>query len=186
MSARRDDKLIFTGPVGAGKTTAIASLSDSPPVRTDAWATDMTSARKPETTVALDYGVLRLDDGGKLHLYGTPGQERFDFMWEILTRGGIGLVLLLDNTRADPFQDMRFFLRRFQPFIDATGAVIGVTRMDLRETPRLEAYCQTLAQWGLRVPVLEVDARRRGDVVLLVQALLFHLDPGITLEDDNG
>ena len=104
-------KIIFTGPVGAGKTTAINSISDLPPIKTDASASDMAKYRKASTTVALDYGVMNLPGGEKLHLYGTPGQERFDFMWDILVTGGIGLVLLLDNTRADPFQDMRFFFR---------------------------------------------------------------------------
>jgi signal recognition particle receptor subunit beta len=102
-------KIIFTGPVGAGKTTAINSISDLPPVKTDAAASDMTKSKKSATTVAMDYGVMNLPGGEKLHLYGTPGQERFDFMWDILVTGGIGLVLLLDNTRADPFVDMKFF-----------------------------------------------------------------------------
>ena len=72
-------KIIFTGPVGAGKTTAIAALSDIAPVSTAAKATDMTRDRKEKTTVAMDYGAMRLEDGGTVHLYGTPGQERFDF-----------------------------------------------------------------------------------------------------------
>lgn len=101
-------KIIFTGPVGAGKTTAIGSLSDDAPLSTDENASDMTRERKPRTTVALDYGVMKLDGKEKIHLYGTPGQERFDFMWDILTEGGIGLVLLLNNSRPDPFKDMRF------------------------------------------------------------------------------
>ncbi|RKZ90665.1 MAG: GTP-binding protein, partial [Gammaproteobacteria bacterium] len=86
-----DYKIIFTGPVGAGKTTAITSISDVPPVGTDASASDMTKKRKGSTTVAMDYGILKLDGGEQIHLYGTPGQERFDFMWEILTTGGLGL-----------------------------------------------------------------------------------------------
>lgn len=106
-------KIIFTGPVGAGKTTAISSLSDIPPVKTDRLASDMTRKRKPETTVAMDYGLVNLADGVAIHLYGTPGQERFDFMWEILVEGGIGLVLLIDNTRPDPFVDLRFFVKAF-------------------------------------------------------------------------
>ena len=101
------DKIIFTGPVGAGKTTAIGAISDIPTVVTDASASDMTLNRKGYTTVALDYGLLYLDDRTKVHLYGTPGQERFDFMWEILTNGGIGLILLLDNSRANPLKDMQ-------------------------------------------------------------------------------
>ena len=180
------NKLIFTGPVGAGKTTAIASLSDEPPVRTDALASDMTRKFKQDTTVALDYGVMTLEGGGKLHLYGTPGQERFDFMWEILTEGGIGLALLIDNSSPDPFRDLRFFLGRFQPFIDQSGLAIGITRMDLKSDPTLEAYNREIEKLGLKAPVLEVDARSRRDVSLLVQALLFHLDPGLVVEDDDG
>ena len=89
-----ESKIIFTGPVGVGKTTAIAAISDEPPIQTDARASDMTLARKANTTVAMDYGVIRLDESTKVHLYGTPGQERFDFMWEILSQGSIGLILI--------------------------------------------------------------------------------------------
>lgn len=81
-------KIIFTGPVGAGKTTAITSISDVPTLRTDEIASDMTKNRKSETTVAMDYGILNLGNGERVHLYGTPGQERFNFMWDILTEGG--------------------------------------------------------------------------------------------------
>ena len=93
-------KVIFTGPVGAVKTTAINSIIDVPPIKTDASASDMTKSRKASTTVAMDYGIMNLAGGEKLHLYGTPGQERFDFMWDILTTGGIGLVLLLGVCRS--------------------------------------------------------------------------------------
>ena len=171
-------KIIFTGPVGAGKTTAIASLSDVPPLRTDQAATDMAKDRKAETTVAMDYGLVNLADGVAIHLYGTPGQERFDFMWDILTEGGIGLVLLLDNSRREPMQDLRFFVNAFRKFIDKTGLVIGITRMDLRPVPAIEDYCQELAPLGLReIPIFEVDARERQDVSLLVESLLCSLDP---------
>ncbi|MGX2042204.1 GTP-binding protein [Methylocaldum sp. MU1018] len=175
------NKIIFTGPVGAGKTTAIASLSDVPPVKTDELARDMTKSRKPSTTVALDYGMMTLPGGEKIHLYGTPGQERFDFMWDILTTGGIGLVLLLDNTRADPFQDLRFFLSKFGNFIESTSLVIGVTQTDIRATPLLSDYHRQLEGIGLNPPIFEVDARRKKDVSLLVQALLYSIDP--ELED---
>lgn len=173
------NKIIFTGPVGAGKTTAIASLSDVPPVKTDQAASDMTKSRKASTTVALDYGMMTLPGGDKIHLYGTPGQERFDFMWDILTTGGIGLVLLLDNTRADPFQDLRFFLNKFGSFIETTSLVIGVTQMDIRPTPLLSDYHRQLGGTGLNPAIFEVDARRKKDVSLLVQALLYSIDPGL-------
>jgi signal recognition particle receptor subunit beta len=171
-------KIIFTGPVGAGKTTSIATLSDIPPVCTDEVASDMTAQRKAGTTVAMDYGRLDLPSGEHIHLYGTPGQQRFDFMWDILIEGGIGLVLLLDNTRPDPFQDMRFFLGAFRHFIDQTGVVIGVTRMDVQPVPRLSDYHLQIEQFGQRgIPIFEVDARRRYDVSLLTEALLYSIDP---------
>lgn len=172
-------KIIFTGPVGAGKTTAINSISDVPPVKTDAAASDMTKNRKSSTTVAMDYGVMNLAGGEKIHLYGTPGQERFDFMWDILTTGGIGLILLLDNTRADPFQDMKFFLDAFGKFIRDTSVAIGVTQMDLSSKPTIDDYHAQLQTYGLKPPVFEVDAREKNDVSLLVQALLYSLDPGL-------
>lgn len=175
-------KIIFTGPVGAGKTTAISSISDAPPVKTDAAASDMTKNRKSSTTVAMDYGVMNLEGGEKIHLYGTPGQERFDFMWDILTNGGIGLVLLLDNTRADPFQDMRFFLEAFDKFIANTAVAIGVTQMDVSRKPSITEYHQQLQTLGLKPPVFSVDAREHNDVSLLVQSLLYSLDPGLVGE----
>ncbi len=171
-------KIIFTGPVGAGKTTAIAALSDIDPVSTDAWASDETQVRKPKTTVAMDYGAMRLDDGSTVHLYGTPGQERFDFMWDILTEGGIGLVLLIDNARPDPMRDLRFYLEAFKRFIGKTAVVVGVSRRDVKDDPPLEAYGDQLDQLQQSmVPVFEVDARNKRDISLLVEALLSVIDP---------
>lgn len=172
-------KIIFTGPVGAGKTTAINSISDTPPVKTDASASDMTRSRKAETTVAMDYGVMNLEGGEKIHLYGTPGQERFDFMWDILVNGGIGLILLLDNSRADPFQDMKFFLDSFDDFIHKTSVAIGITQTDLNNKPTIEDYHIQLQAYPIKPAVFAVDARKKNDVSLLVQALLYSIDPGI-------
>lgn len=174
-----DHKIIFTGPVGSGKTTAIGSISDIEPVRTDELASDMTTQRKPATTVAMDYGMIRLGPQEKVHLYGTPGQERFDFMWEILTKGGIGLVLLLDNTRPTPFQDMKFYINAFRQFIDETRLVIGVTQMDVQPSPTVEGYVQSLHELNVMAPIFEIDARKREDVSMLIQALLLSHDPRI-------
>lgn len=172
-------KIIFTGPVGAGKTTAIATLSDIPPVCTDEVASDMTRGNKSETTVAMDYGVMNLDGGERLHLFGTPGQERFDFMWDILVEGGVGLVLLINNNAKDPFRDLHFFLNAFDKFINETRVVIGITRMDEDQHPAIDEYHQQLEKTKHNVPVFEVDARERRDIALLIEALLYTLDPGL-------
>lgn len=174
-----DAKIIFTGPVGAGKTTAIASISDIAAVTTDAKASDMTLNRKGYTTVALDYGALELDDGTKVHLYGTPGQERFDFMWDIICKGGLGLVLLLDNTRPNPVKDLQFFVEAFQSLLKTAPLVIGVTKMDISPTPDIETYAGILGTLDLSVPLFEVDARCRDDIKQLIMALLYSIDPGL-------
>lgn len=171
-------KIIFSGPVGAGKTTAIATISDIPPVKTEKIATDETRQVKPNTTVAMDYGVIHLGDE-RVHLYGTPGQERFDFMWDILSQGAIGLVLLISNVRPDPFADLRLFLDSFRPFASEMRMVIGLTQVDRHPTPSIEDYQQELLKIGLKVPVFEIDARSRPDVSLLIQALLLCVDPGL-------
>lgn len=121
-------KFIFTGTPGAGKTTAISAISDFPPVSTDAFATDELSDIKEQTTVAMDFGELTLESGERIGLYGTPGQDRFRHMWEILIRGGLGLIILIDNSRPDPLFDLKIYLDNFRQFILETGAVIGITR----------------------------------------------------------
>lgn len=175
-------KLMFAGPVGAGKTTAVHTLSDIEPVATDVNASDMTRKQKDETTVAMDYGLLNLEGGERIHLYGAPGQERFDFMWEILRKGALGLVLLINNSRRDPFADLDFFLHAFRDFIAEAGLVIGVTCLDQQQSPAIEDYYAHLRSnntTGVLPPVLAVDARDRADISLLVQALLISIDPGV-------
>ncbi|HEC19370.1 MAG TPA: GTP-binding protein [Gammaproteobacteria bacterium] len=172
-------KIIFTGPVGAGKTTAIGAISDIDPVTTEEVATDETKEKKELTTVAMDYGRIRLDNGEILHLYGTPGQQRFDFMWELLTEGSIGIVIMLDDTNPAPLDDVREFVEAFQGYIDQHAVVVGITRMELAKGPKIAEYRAVLAQCGLNVPVFEIDARQAKDVMLLVQALMYSLDPGL-------
>jgi len=179
-------KIIFAGPVGAGKTTSIASISDTEPFSTEEFATDEVRDIKDKTTVAMDYGVMALDNGEKIHLYGVPGQERFGFMWEILTEGGIGLILLLNNENEHPLQEMEFYLDSFNDFIERTALAVGVTRMQHGQGPGLDEYAVALAARGLKVPVLEVDGRKYEDVVTLVQSLLYTLDPGLSQSAADG
>ncbi|HIQ14191.1 MAG TPA: GTP-binding protein [Leucothrix sp.] len=173
-------KIIFTGPVGAGKTTAIQSMSDIPIISTNESASDMTKQRKSNTTVAMDYGQIKIGDKERIHLYGTPGQERFSFMWEILTKGALGLVLLLDNSRENPQQDLKFYTQAFSGFINKGELVVGITRIDDINKPNINHYRQWIDDLQIRAPVFSVDARERQDVSSLIQALLYTLDPGVT------
>jgi hypothetical protein len=176
-------KIIFAGPVGAGKTTSIAAISDIEPFTTEEFATDEVGTLKEKTTVAMDYGLMQLPNGEPIHLYGVPGQARFDFMWEIIVEGGIGLVLLLNNESEKPLEEMNFYLDSFKAFIDDTALTVGVTRMQPGKGLGLDAYAEVLAQRGINAPVFEVDGRKADDVVTLVQSLLYTLDPGLPETD---
>lgn len=176
MADANEGKILFAGPVGVGKTTSIAVLSDVPVIGTDAMASDMTVDRKAQTTVAMDYGILHLPGGGRLHLYGTPGQERFDFMWDILARGCLGLVLLLDATRPNPEADIVFYLLAFKSLLRSAPLVIGVTKRDINAQVPISAYhrwiataCmeKKIALFNDMVPVFEADGRQREDVKTL-------------------
>jgi len=173
-------KIIFTGPVGAGKTTAIQTMSDTPIVSTNEGTSDMTKNRQAHTTVAMDYGQIKIGDKEKIHLYGTPGQERFSFMWDILTKGALGLILLLDNSRENPQQDLKFYTNSFKYFIAQGELVIGITRIDEEKSPTIQDYRQWLEEQSIDAPVFSVDAREKQDVSSLVQALLYSIDPGVT------
>lgn len=170
-----DHKIIFTGPMGCGKTTAIHTYSEIAPVMTEVKATDEVKNLKENTTVALDYGAITLDEETKVHLYGTPGQARFDFMWEILGKGSHGVVLLLDHTDPDPLERMKFYLDRFAPLVKKTPVVIGVNKFD-SPAPHdltLDDYRKAVCDMGLDLEVFSVDIRKEEDVRLLIMTLLF-------------
>jgi len=162
--------------VGSGKTTAIESLTDQNAVSTDVSVSDeITLERKSTTTVAMDYGTLKIDDelDSIVHVYGTPGQERFDFMWEILTEGANGLIILLDNNRNYPFRDLKFFSEQFADFIAETGRlIIGITRLDIREPLLPEVYEDWMEQLGLTAEIINIDPRQKQDVLNLVHKVL--------------
>jgi len=172
-------KLVFTGSMGAGKTTAIATISEIPVINTDVHTTDLSSSQsKEKTTVAMDYGELTLEDGQKLRLYGTPGQHRFDYMWKILVKGALGLIILVDNAGSDPIGDLARYLDNFREVINETSAVIGVTRMDIAPQPPLQLYYHYLQEKKIPLPIYPIDARSRDSVVMLIQALMAMLEFG--------
>lgn len=175
-----ENKIIFTGPVGAGKTTSIQSVSDIMVVGTEAKASDDVAKRKSNTTVAMDYGVLNLEGGKRVHLYGTPGQERFNFMWEILSEHAIGFIILIDSVRPDPLGDLDFFVKAFRKSITHCGdaLVVGITRTEVNpQVDLLDRFNKHLADLKLNVPVFEVDGRERKDVKQMLLALLTMIDP---------
>ncbi len=174
-----DLKIIFTGPVGAGKTTAISSISDVPPVNTDKAASDMTKVKKNQTTVAFDYGVMNLNGDEKIHLYGTPGQERFNFMWDILSTNALGVILLIDGSRKEPLNDLIFFINVFKDLISKTALAVGVSQLDKSANKCLKPYNKKLREMNIKSAVFEVDARSKTDISLLVKALLFSIDQGL-------
>lgn len=173
MDAPREYKLLFTGSMGAGKTTAIAAISQVPPVSTDVANTDPGAFDKATTTAAMDYGELTLEGGDRLRLYGTPGQARFDFMWRILGRGALGVVVLVDNSRADPLDDLRTYLGAFAEVARGARAVVGIGRSESHPSPGIAQFHAVAESLGLQVPILSVDVRRREDVLLLLD-ILFH------------
>lgn len=168
-------KILFSGPMGAGKTTAIAAISDEAPVSTDVYNSDRATFDKELTTAGLDYGSILLGDGATVRLYGTPGQARFRFMWDILANNAAGIILLIDAAQADA-------LVQLDAFVDAFGAgrrapiVIGVGRTGDPGAFLLDSFAQRLESRGLTLPLFGVDVRRREDVLLLVDTLLCVLE----------
>lgn len=175
MSAK-EYKLVFTGTMGAGKTTAIAAISEVAPVRTDVQRSEHVTDEKVTTTAALDYGEVTLPHGDVLRLYGTPGQGRFDFMWRILSEGALGVIVLVDNRRPDPLADLREYLVAFSDVVQGSRAVVGVGRMDTHPTPDLDAYYDACAEIGLHAPIVSVDVRSRDDVLLLLDILFNQIE----------
>jgi signal recognition particle receptor subunit beta len=180
----KEYKILFTGTMGAGKTTAIGSISEIAPVVTDVANTDLSLA-KARTTVGLDFGQITLDNGDRIRLFGTPGQARFDFLWKILVRNALGLIILIDNSRPLPLADLAVYLDGFADELQTLPCAIGIGRMDAHPTPSLDAYADMLASRNFTFPLLPVDVRQRDDVTLLVDTLMAQLEADLPAENDD-
>ena len=125
-------KIVVTGPFSAGKTEFISSISEIDVVSTERRITDESRAVKDETTVAMDFGRITVDDGLTLHLFGTPGQTRFSFMWDILSEGMLGFVVLVDSARPETFREAKTILDRFRKYA-STPYVIAANKQDMAD-----------------------------------------------------
>lgn len=170
-------KIVFSGPMGAGKTQAIASLSDIAVVSTEVQNTDLDAHTKALTTVGMDYGELILDEGTSIGLYGTPGQERFSFIWPILSQGALGVIILIDHSAADPIKDLAHYLETFDKIYQGR-IIVGVSQVDKMPERPFEAYRQWLNSQQRSLPIFPVDLRQKEDVLLLVETIITALEQG--------
>jgi uncharacterized protein len=130
-------KIVITGPVGAGKTTFIRSISEIEVVDTDVRPTDETAEIKDSTTVAMDFGRITLGEDMWVHIYGTPGQSRFDFMWELLLKGTHGYVILVPAHLPNSIHEARH-IKEFMQQRSEVPFVIGVTHADHPEALEID------------------------------------------------
>ena len=167
-------KIVFGGTMGSGKSSAIKALSEIDVLSTEALNTDLESHEKMLTTVGIDYGEITLDDGVKVGLYGTPGQDRFDFIWAVICKGAIGTIVMIDHATENPLIDLDHYVQAFQPF--GNNIVIAVTHIDRKPERTLSIYRDWLKARELNYPLFFVDARQQDDVLLLVETLIANVE----------
>lgn len=156
-------KILITGDVGAGKTEFIRSVSEIDIVSTDKRVTDEFRELKEKTTVAMDFGRISVDEDLVLHLFGTPGQMRFDFMWEILSLGMLGYVILFDSSRPDTCWNTRRIIDFFEALDDVPYVVVA-NKQDVKGALRPDEVAYILAIDGTGVPVLSCIATEKESV----------------------
>jgi uncharacterized protein len=125
-------KMVVTGPFNAGKSQFIQSVSEIDVVSTERKISSDAEKVKEATTVAMDFGRITVDSDLVLYLFGTPGQRRFDFMWEILSEGMLGFIVMVDSTRPETFREARSILETFRAYAP-TPYVVAANKQDMKE-----------------------------------------------------
>lgn len=170
-------KIVIAGGFGAGKTTMVGAVTETGPLRTEEVLTeegvgidDLAGVEgKSTTTVAMDFGRITLSPSLVLYLFGTPGQDRFWFVWDELAIGALGAVVLADTRRlADCFPSVDYFERRGTPFVVAVNCFEGAKQYDLEDV-------QLALNLDDGVPVLLCDARKRESSKHVLITLLEHV-----------
>ena len=166
-------KIVVTGPFAAGKTSLIQTISEVAVLGTERDITDDTRSCKQTTTVAMDFGRVSLGDGLSLLLFGTPGQRRFEVMWEVLSEGMIGFVLLVNGADVRSAAEAARQLETFRAYADVPF-VVGVTHLDEAGLDPVETLAAVRRRLGIgsAADVLACDPRSRIDVKEMMLRIL--------------
>lgn len=173
-------KMVVTGPFNAGKTEFIQSVSEINVVSTERKITSAAEKVKQTTTVAMDFGRITVDQDLVLYLFGTPGQKRFDFMWEILSEGMLGFIVMVDSTRPETFREARGILETFRAYAP-TPYIVVANKQDLPDAWELDDIRLAL-RLGEKIKLLPCVATQKETVKLALLELLY----GILAEMEAG
>lgn len=165
-------KILFIGPVASGKTTAVKTLCGESTITTSRKTSDEVSSIKGDTTVSMDYGVLKLENGSKLHIYAAPGQERFHFMHNVLMKGCIGVILLI-SMKHTKVEEVGQILYEYLQVIETVPSVIGITHFENFDDNQIELFLNAISQYHPSLSdTIPVDVRVRQDVLKLVESMV--------------
>jgi len=174
-------KMVVTGPFSAGKTEFIRSVSEIDVVSTERKVSSASEKSvKEATTVAMDFGRITVDEDLVLYLFGTPGQRRFDFMWEILSEGMLGFIVMVDSTRPETFREARSILETFHAYAP-TPYVVSANKQDMKEAWDIEDMRHVL-RLDSKVKLVSCVATDRDSVKTILLELLY----SILSEMENG
>jgi small GTP-binding protein len=166
-------KMVVTGPFNAGKTEFIRSVSEIDVVSTERKISSVTERVKETTTVAMDFGRITVDDNLVLYLFGTPGQKRFDFMWEILSEGMLGFVVMVDSSRPETFREARSILEIFRAYAP-TPYVVTANKQDRKDAWDLNDMRIAL-RLNSKIKLLPCIATNRESVKNVLLGLLYSI-----------